>query len=203
MARAAGRAKWCTPEPFRGGPAPLPVADRENMLGPFTKTNDLEALQMVLSKLSYRVGDLPLLCTGKLILCEGKKKKNLLEVLKLTFFFFNSPSLGRKQYSENFVLQHKSETLSLCYISCLISLVLWNPWTRTVWQGSSFKINPCWRSYFPFGVPCLPTMLCSSLNSTYSFRRVPHSNSSSSSFIFPWQMSSSFLPWRHTRLARE
>lgn len=101
------------------------------MLGPFTKTNDLEALQMVLSKLSYRVGDLPLLCTGKLTLCEGKKKKkNLLEVLKLTFFFFNSPSLSRKQYSENFVLQHKRETLSLCYVSCLISLVLWNPQTR-------------------------------------------------------------------------
>lgn len=117
------------------GPALVPGADRENMLGPFTKTNDLEALQMVLSKLSYRVGDLPLLCTGNLTLCEGKekKKKNLLEVLKLTFFFFNSLSPGRKEYSENFVLQsHKSEILSLCNASCLISLVLWNSWTRTV-----------------------------------------------------------------------
>lgn len=101
------------------GPALVPGADREKMLGPFTKTNDLEALQMVLSKLSYRVGDLPLLCTGNVTLCEGKgeKKKNLLEVLKLTFFFF-SLSPGRKEYSENFIFQsHKSETLSLCVIS--------------------------------------------------------------------------------------
>lgn len=74
------------------GPALVPGADRENMLGPFTKTNDLEALQMVLSKLSYRVGDLPLLCTGNLTLCEGKekekKKKELTRSFETNFFFF-------------------------------------------------------------------------------------------------------------------
>lgn len=158
------------------------------MLGPFTKTNDLEALQMVLSKLSYRVGDLPLLCTGNLTLCEGmgRKKKELTRSFETNFFFFlNSLSPGRKEYSENFILQsHKSETLSLSVLcllsnlSCALEPLDQNSVTGLfIHDQSLLKFLLSLWGFVP------PHNALFFFKFYYSFRRVPHSNSSSSPFI--------------------
>lgn len=67
-------------------------------LRPFTKTNYPVALQMVLSKSAYRVGNLLLLCTGNSTPYGGEGKENFLKVFKIGTF---SPEVGQKVLSSD------------------------------------------------------------------------------------------------------